>query len=248
MAAFSWDNKNMQNENTPIIEQVENIPQKNIWKTSDTWIGLIILLLLLALFLTISLKLDLANSNISSLLLIIPQLLMMIPIVIIFLWRKVDWKEIGFFKFKWEDLALGLGLLVFVYFISIINNLVMTMLGVVTQAETIFEVLNEIDSLAVFILASTVVAPIFEELFFRGFLFKGFRQKYGWKIAVVLSALIFSLFHGQVATLIPTFLLGSLFAYIHQRTESILPCIIMHFLVNSVGTCGLLVVYQMGGI
>jgi membrane protease YdiL (CAAX protease family) len=238
----------MQNENIPLFEQTENIPQKNIWKTSDTWIGLIILLLILAIFLTISVVLDLVNSSIASLLLIIPQLLMVIPIAIIFLWRKVGWKELGFFQFKWQDLALGLGLLLFVYFFSIINNLVMTMLGVVTQAETIFEVLDEIDSLAIFVLASTVLAPIFEEIFFRGFLFKGFRQKYGWKIALILSALIFSLFHGQVATLIPTFLLGSLFAYMHQRTGSILPSIIMHFLVNSVGTCGLLVVYQFGGI
>lgn len=238
----------MQSENTPIIESIENIPQKTIWKTSDTWIGLAILLIVLATFLFLSLQLDLVNSSISSLLLIIPQLLMVIPIAIIFLWRKVDWKELGFYKFKWEDLALGIGLLLLVYFISIINNVVMMFLGVVTQAETIFDVLNEIDSLAVFILASTVVAPIFEEIFFRGFLFKGFRQKYGWKIALVVSSLIFSLFHGQIATLIPTFLLGSLFAYIYHRTESIFPSIIMHFMVNSVGTCGLLVAYQMGAI
>lgn len=238
----------MQNENTPMVESIENIPQKNIWKTSDTWIGLIMLLLILATFLTISIALDLVNSSLSSLLLIIPQLLMIIPIAIIFLWRKVDWKELGFTKFKWEDLALGCGFLLFVYFFSIINNLVMTMLGVVTQAETIFDVLKEIDSLGMFVLASIVVAPIFEEIFFRGFLFKGFRQKYGWKIALIVSSLIFSLFHGQVATLIPTFLLGSLFAYIYQRTESIFPSIIMHFMVNSVGTCGLLVAYQLGAI
>ncbi len=238
----------MQTENTPIFEQTENIPQKNIWKTSDTWIGLIILLILIALFLGIALKFDLMNSDASSLLLAAPQLLMMIPIAIIFLWRKVSWKELGFFPFKWQDLALGCGLLLFVYFLTIINNMLMMVLGVVTQAETIFEVLDEIESIPFFILTSMFIAPIFEEIFFRGFLFRGFRQKYGWKIALFLSALIFSLFHGQVATLIPTFLLGSLFAYMVQRTESILPSMILHFLVNSVGTCGLLAAYQFGGI
>jgi uncharacterized protein len=238
----------MQNENTPIFEQTESIIQKNIWKTSDTWTGLIILIFILAAFLTISLVFDLVNSNISSLLLIIPQLLMLIPIAIIFLWRKVSWKELGFYKFKWEDLALGCGLLLFVYFFSIINNVVMLMLGVITQAETIFEVLDQIDSLMIFAIATMFIAPVFEEIFFRGFLFKGFRQKYGWKVALLISAAIFSLFHGQVATLIPTFLLGSLFAYLYQRTESIFPSMILHFLFNSVGTCGLLMTYQFGGI
>lgn len=237
----------MQNENIPIIEQTENIPQKNIWKTSDTWLGLGILIFLLVAFLLLVTFFNLFNET-TSLLLIIPELLMVVPIAIIFIWRKVDWKELGFYKFKWEDLALGCGFLLFVYFFTIINNVVMVMLGVITQAETIFDILSEIDSLAIFAITTMFIAPIFEEIFFRGFLFKGFRQKYGWKIALILSALIFSLFHGQVATLIPTFLLGSLFSYMVQRTESIFPSMILHFLVNSVGTCGLLVAYQFGGI
>ena len=124
----------------------------------------------------------------------------------------------------------------------------MMMLGVITQAETIFDVLNQIDSLVVFAIATMLVAPTVEEIFFRGFLFKGFREKYGWKVALVLSSVIFSLFHGQIATLIPTFLLGALFSYMVQRTESVLPGMILHFIINSIGTCGLLVAYQFGGL
>lgn len=236
----------MQNENTPIFEQTELNPPRNPWNTSDTWIGLLILLFSLGLFVILSIQFNFGESSLSSLLLIIPQLLMMIPITLIFFWRKVNWKELGFSKFKWEDLALGCGFVIAIYFFTIINNLVMTMLGVTTQAELIFDVLNETEAFVLFVLTSVLVAPIVEELFFRGFLFKGFRQKYGWKIALVLSALIFSLFHGQVATLLPTFLLGALFSYLYQRTESIFPSMLLHFLVNSVGTCGLLVAYQLG--
>lgn len=243
----------MQNEinelpsNIPVHEAQSETPQPNLWKTSDTWVGLAILLLLISIYLTINFYFELANTS-SFLLLIIPELLMLIPIAIIFTWRKVSWKELGFFKFKPIDLALGVGLLLVVYFFSIINNIVMLLLGIITQAETIFEVLSQIDSLALFALTSMVLAPIIEEIFFRGFLFNGFRQKYDWKIALVISSLIFSLFHGQVATLIPTFLLGALFSYMVHRTKSILPGMILHFLVNSVGTCGLLVAYQFGGI
>ena len=241
----------MQNE---IIEPLQNTPesqneesQTTTWKTSDTWLGLGILILLIAAFLALSIYLDLVKTS-SYLLLIVPEFLMLVPIVIIFLWRKVSWKALGFSKFKRGDLALGIGLLLVVYFFSIINNVVMMSLGVITQAENIFAVLDEIDSLPIFVLTSMFIAPTFEEIFFRGFLFKGFRQKYGWKIALVVSSIIFSLFHGQIATLIPTFLLGSLFAYLYQRTESIFPGMILHFIINSIGTCGLLVVYQLGGL
>src|SRR5688572_21600927 len=183
-------------ENKPIFEPLNETTQTNLWKTSDTWIGLGFLILLIAGFLALSIYLDLINTN-SYLLLIVPEFLMLIPIVVIFVWRKVSWKELGFSKFKRGDLALGIGLLLVVYFFSIINNAVMMLLGVITQAENIFAVLDEIDSLPIFVLTSMFIAPTFEEIFFRGFLFKGFRQKYGWKIALVVSSIIFSLFHGQ---------------------------------------------------
>ena len=232
-------------QNTPIF--TEPSPLSLQWKTSDTWIGLGILVFLILGFTLGIVQLGLMESlNATWLLIAIPEFLMFVPIAIIFIWRKVPWKELGFSKFKGQDLALGFGILLFVYFLSMVNNVIMMMLGVITQAEVVFDVLKEIDSLALFALSSVILAPVFEELFFRGFLFKGFREKYGWKLSLVLSSFIFSVFHGQVATLIPTFLLGALFAYLYQRTESIFPSMILHFGINSVGTCGLLVAYQFG--
>ena len=216
-----------------------------IWKTSDTWIGLGILIVLIISFTSVIVALGISE-NIGAGLLIIPELLMLIPIAVIFIRRKIPWEGLGFSKFKREDLILGFGILLVVYFFSIINNILMMMFGVLTQAEVVFDVLEEIDSLALFAFSSMILAPICEELFFRGFLFKGFSTKYGWKISLVLSSLIFSIFHGQVATLIPTFLLGALFAYLYQRTQSLFPSMILHFAVNSIGTCGLLFAYQFG--
>jgi membrane protease YdiL (CAAX protease family) len=122
----------------------------------------------------------------------------------------------------------------------------MMALGVVTQADVIMDILGEIDSPLLFAFVTAIAAPVTEELFFRGFLFKGFRQKYGWVNALLLSSFIFALFHGQIATLIPTFLLGALFAYLYQRTESVFPGMFLHFAVNSMGVCILLTANQIG--
>jgi membrane protease YdiL (CAAX protease family) len=62
----------------------------------------------------------------------------------------------------------------------------------------------------------------------------------------MFSSIIFALFHGQIATLIPTFLLGALFAYLYQRTESVFPGMLLHFAVNAVGVVVLLLANQMG--
>jgi membrane protease YdiL (CAAX protease family) len=74
-----------------------------------------------------------------------------------------------------------------------------------------------------------------EELFFRGFLFQGFRQKYGWVNGMLLSSAIFGMAHLDLAALIPTFILGSLLAYMYHRTNSVWPGIILHVLVNAIG-------------
>lgn len=77
------------------------------------------------------------------------------------------------------------------------------------------------------------VAPLVEEIFFRGFLFQGFRQKYGWVNGMLLSSAIFAAAHLNLVVLIPTFILGSLLAYLYHRSNSIWPGVIVHFLVNT---------------
>jgi uncharacterized protein len=229
----------MENE---IIPPQENPPAP--WSAKDTWFGLFILVVVIAL--TLGLQILISTESASQFILIIFEFLLLVPIAVIFLWRRVKWTELGIRRFEGKDMAMGCGLLIAIYIIVIINNLIMLALGVVTQAETIFDLLGNLESPVLFVVVGVILAPVLEELFFRGFVFKGFREKYGWKAALVISSAIFSLFHLQVATLLPMFLLGGLFAYLYQRTESVFPGMIMHFLVNAFGMCGLLVTYQMG--
>ncbi len=77
-------------------------------------------------------------------------------------------------------------------------------------------------------LVATVMAPLAEELFFRGFVFPGLLRRIGLLWGAVVSAVLFALPHGDVATLIPIFLLGVLLAWVYYRTGSLWTSILVH--------------------
>ena len=76
-------------------------------------------------------------------------------------------------------------------------------------------------------LEACLLAPIIEELFFRGFLLKEARV-HGDALAIIFSSLCFALIHGNVAQAIPAFLSGSVLAYIDVKTNRLWPSIILH--------------------
>lgn len=220
-------------------------PVPATWSANDTWLGLALLILTVLGYAFGVSQLE-ATPSLNTLSIALFEFLLLIPIAIIFLWRKVSWQALGLKRFDNKDLALGCGLLIMIYFVTIINNLLMIALGVAVQVETITEMFNEMDSPFIFAISTVFLAPFTEELFFRGFLFKGLREKYGWVNALMFSSIIFALFHGQLATLLPTFLLGALFAYMFQKTGSVLPGMLLHFSINAFSTTIFLIAAQMG--
>ena len=78
-----------------------------------------------------------------------------------------------------------------------------------------------------------VWAPIAEEIFFRGFALSGLNSRYGVTLAVVLSSAVFALAHLDIASLVPTFILGLALGWVYLRTRSIWPCIFVHGLHNT---------------
>ena len=69
------------------------------------------------------------------------------------------------------------------------------------------------------ILAIAIIGPVLEELLFRG--------------GILISALLFGVFHINPAQILPAFLIGILLAWTYYKTGSLIPCILMHILNNS---------------
>ena len=76
--------------------------------------------------------------------------------------------------------------------------------------------------------ALAVVTPVVEEVFFRGFVFAGLVPRLGVGRAAVVSAVVFSAFHLELAVLIPIFVTGLLLAWLYQRTGSLWPGVLAH--------------------
>ncbi|MDO4438971.1 MAG: CPBP family intramembrane metalloprotease [Eubacteriales bacterium] len=83
-----------------------------------------------------------------------------------------------------------------------------------------------------FIPASLLVAPVFEELFFRGILFRRARDRFGFWNAAIISSLVFGIVHENTAQMLFAFIMGLLFAYTYERYEALLPAVLMHMSAN----------------
>ncbi len=77
-----------------------------------------------------------------------------------------------------------------------------------------------------------VIAPVIEELIFRGLILHGLRKNYNAVTAVLVSALMFSLFHLNPWQMPATFVLGVILGWLMIRTNSILLAILGHSINN----------------
>lgn len=77
-----------------------------------------------------------------------------------------------------------------------------------------------------------LVAPVTEELLFRGIILRGLLGRFRPWTAIVLSATLFAFMHMNPWQLIPPFALGLMFGWFYLRTGSLWPCIAGHALNN----------------
>jgi membrane protease YdiL (CAAX protease family) len=148
----------------------------------------------------------------------------------VFKYRR-GWGALGFRRFKVKRGLILAGVVVLVgLLISFLYEMLMTSDESVTMEFTETGL-----GLAIIAVLAVVVAPVAEETFFRGFLFSGLGNRYGYGWGAVFSALIFSLAHIlQPGAFLPIFFLGLLLAWLYMKTGSIWACIFTHFAYNSI--------------
>lgn len=83
------------------------------------------------------------------------------------------------------------------------------------------------------VVSAAVVAPVAEELFFRGYLHGVLRHRFG-AAALFWSSMTFAFVHFYVINFIPIFLIGALLARLYERRGNIIAPIVAHATVNFV--------------
>ncbi len=127
------------------------------------------------------------------------------------------------------------------YTLLIASNLIGTVITTVIGIAKGSPIENPVENLAletsipVLFIFTVICAPIFEELFFRKFLVDRTIQ-YGEVPCMLVSGLMFGLFHGNLSQFPYAFTIGAFFAYIYIRTGRIVYPIILHAIVNFMGS------------
>lgn len=187
------------------------------------------------------------NAWINYLQIIIPVDLFGLPLIYL-ISKSVDKVEIEKKKLKVGTVIL---LILVAYGVVLVGNLI----GQVVHAAVVLpfginpletNVLGNLltgDTSAAYIIwgfiAAGIGAPIVEELIFRKILIDR-TMKYGVAPAILLSSLLFGLYHGNFNQFFYAFFLGVLFAYVYAYTGNVIYTIILHMAVNMYSS-GLLV-------
>jgi hypothetical protein len=119
------------------------------------------------------------------------------------------------------------------------NVLLVLSLGEPPDQEITEEIKTEDGALALagYIGLTCLIAPLAEELFFRGLLFPMLRSRFGVVWGVLVTGALFSLVHAlgsPAQALVALFVLGAGLCLLYLRTGSLLPCIGLHALNNSI--------------
>ncbi len=90
-------------------------------------------------------------------------------------------------------------------------------------------------------ISAVLVAPIMEEVFFRGFLVGALSRAWSAPIALLGSSAVFAALHFDVGSMIPFALIGLVFGALYLRTKSVAAPVIAHLGFNVVGYFGSLI-------
>ena len=88
-------------------------------------------------------------------------------------------------------------------------------------------------ALTIFFITSSIAAPVFEEIMFRGFLLPSLTRYISVPSSILISALIFAIAHLSLSEVLPLTTLGIVLAVVYTRSRNLLAPIMLHSLWNS---------------
>ncbi|MES5925097.1 type II CAAX endopeptidase family protein [Bacillus cereus group sp. MG9] len=148
---------------------------------------------------------------------------------------KLSWKDIGIRKLSWKDLLWTFVAVISLIVVSIGVLMIMEKLGISfenSKTETIQDD-KSIYSFCIAVIGAAVISPIYEEILYRGVFYTFFRDRYGIWGGMLISSTIFTVVHIPTYNTLPVnFLSGVAFAWLYEKTNSILSAMIAHALFN----------------
>ncbi len=128
-----------------------------------------------------------------------------------------------------------------VFLVGIVFAMAITMTYIYGDSENDLDKILKSSRYAVFLVAilATFSAPLVEEVVYRGVLYSALQRTTNIPIAVIMVTFVFAVVHffqywGDQATIITITFLSLLLTLIRVKTNSLLPCIFFHFVINGI--------------
>lgn len=143
----------------------------------------------------------------------------------------------SFFKDVFSGITAYIMILPFLLAVLLLSIMVLNLLGYTPPPQPVFEAFMEerrTNILFLLIIFVSVLGPIIEEIFFRGFMYSAIKKRFGVIAAVLLSASLFSLLHANIVGFFSIMVLGALLAYLYETTGSLISSMTVHIIHNSI--------------
>lgn len=189
-----------------------------------------LLLLFIPLSIILVIPLLVLNLQESSIFLSVVYILLLTSIVYIGLKNR---KSFSFLRAGFQPALLFISFGFLMSFHLVIDPLS----GIIPEPEGLMKSIEEMMQypiLAFFTIA--VMAPLLEEILFRGIILDGYLKNYSPAKSIIISALLFAVIHGNIAQGIGAFVMGIVVGILYWRTQSLLLCIGLHFVNNFTAT------------
>jgi uncharacterized protein len=164
--------------------------------------------------------------------------------------RRTGWAALGLRQASLLDYLLVLPLYIIGTVLLITINLLIFQLTGTTENPQVDAISggNELTTtqlLFLFVLISGL-APFAEELFFRGMIYPLLRRRLPAAAAITINAALFAVVHFIPPLLPGLFIIGLFLAYLRERSGSIWPCVLYHFIQNSIALLAINAALSMG--
>lgn len=207
------------------------------------WLYLVGTLIIYILQVAIQIILSIANPpwrydrNISLLLSLGPMYLVAFPLLAFLLRKKVPRERIEKHRMTAGQYALSAIICVgLAYAANIVGVIITSLIGLFIEDQVdnpINSVMNSLSPWSV-LFFTVLCAPIMEEFVFRKLLVER-TVRYGQGVAVVVSGLMFGLFHGNLNQFAYASVIGAFLAYLYVKTGKLRITISLHMLFNFSG-------------
>ncbi len=150
--------------------------------------------------------------------------------------QRLSWKEVGICKISAKYWWRILIWLLITIVSSVIVVILTSFLGNSVENSKTESLQQNINLLTVLIgiISAGVISPIYEEIFYRGFIYRWLRVRLGMNWGILISSLIFTVAHFPTVNAMPVnFINGIVFAWVYEKTGSVIPGMIVHGLMNT---------------